>query len=307
MGLFLVNHTLVERVISISEKFFLILLIEYFLLKLDQSNGITNTMNNSHIYYDKKHIHFLEKLWGDGYLSPGGAEEVSRLLKNVNLSNKSILDIGCGSGGITTSLLTEYGAKDVIGIDVEEDVCIAAKARVRNLELEDKITIMKVDSGSLPFSDLKFDVVFSKDSIVHIANKEWLFQQIFRVLKYGGVFVCSDWLRSNDDAPSVEMLHYLKLEDLGFEMASPNRYKRALSNAGFTNIFVKNRNKWYLNQAKREVRLLSGENRQEFEKISSKKYMDLSIETWWAMIRVLETGEHCPHHIWSTKLFNKLK
>jgi phosphoethanolamine N-methyltransferase len=33
--------------------------------------------------------------------------------------------------------------------------------------------------------------------------------------------------------------------------------------------------------------------------------MDLTIETWNAMIAVLETGEHCPHHIKCKKPFNK--
>jgi hypothetical protein len=45
--------------------------------------------------------------------------------------------------------------------------------------------------------------------------------------------------------------------------------------------------------------------RQEFEDISSKQYMDLTIKTWNAMITVLETGEHCPHHIKCKKPFNK--
>ena len=41
--------------------------------------------------------------------------------------------------------------------------------------------------------------------------------------------------------------------------------------------------------------------RREFEDISFKEYMDNTIETWHAMISVLETGEHCPHHIKSQK------
>ena len=258
-------------------------------------------MKTGNQYYDEKHIEFLEKLWGDGYLSPGGAEEVKRLLKSIDLSNKTVLDIGCGSGGITTSLITDYNAQKVIGIDVEEDVCTAAKARVGMSGLRNKIDIIKVKPGKFPFKDLNFDVVFSKDSIVHIADKEFLSKEIYRVLKFGGNFVCSDWLRSNDEKPSTEMIHYLKLEDLDFDMASPNRYKSALGKAGFKDIMLKNRNQWYLEQAKREVYTLSQQNRTEFEKISSKKYMDLSIETWWAMIKVLETGEHCPHHIWCTK------
>ena len=144
---------------------------------------------------------------------------------------------------------------------------------------------------------MSFDIVFSKDSIVHVEKKEELSKEIFRVLKKGGYFLGSDWLSSHDGLPSPEILHYLKLEDLGFDMASPKRYKRALSQAGFQNISLLNRNRWYTKQAKQEVLKLSKRMRQEFEDISSKEYMDLTIETWHAMISVLQTGEHCPHNI----------
>ena len=258
-------------------------------------------MKTSNQYYDEKHIEFLEKLWGDGYLSPGGCQEVNRLLSRIDLSNKIVLDIGCGSGGITTSLVTDYNAEQVIGIDVEDDVCAASIARVEKLGLKNKIKILKVEPGSLPFDDLSFDIVFSKDAIVHIADKEFISKEIFRVLSFEGNFVCSDWLRSHDEKPSVEMLHYLKLEDLGFDMASPLRYQAALQNAGFKDIIFNNRNKWYLEQARKEMLILSDKKRTEFEAISSKKYMDLTIKTWQAMIKVLETGEHCPHHIYCRK------
>ena len=80
-------------------------------------------------------------------------------------------------------------------------------------------------------------------------------------------------------------------------MASPKRYRVALQRAGYENIVLLNRNEWYLDQARKELNTLSQLRRKEFELISSKEYMDLSIETWNAMITVLETGEHCPHHI----------
>ena len=80
-------------------------------------------------------------------------------------------------------------------------------------------------------------------------------------------------------------------------MASPNRYTHALTEAGFQDVFLSNRNRWYTEKARQEVVKLSKLMRQEFEDISSKKFMDLTVETWNAMITVLETGEHCPHHI----------
>ena len=261
-------------------------------------------MSNTQNFYDKDHIYFLEKLWGDGYMSPGGATEVQKIFGEVNTRNARVLDIGCGSGGITISIINEFNAKKVIGIDVEDDVCSAAKTRVKQAGLEKQIEIRKVDPGPLPFRDLTFDIVFSKDSLVHISDKEKLLKEIFRVLKPGGSFIASDWLRSHDGPPSREMLRYLELEDLGFDMASPQRYKKALREAGFTNIALENRNSWYTQQAHKELLTLSEYRRDEFEKISSAEYMSLSIETWKAMIKVLESGEHCPHHLKAFKLAN---
>jgi ubiquinone/menaquinone biosynthesis C-methylase UbiE len=258
-------------------------------------------MSQDQNYYDKDHIDFLEKLWGDGYLSPGGVDEVKRIFGKTETLNKTILDIGCGSGGIAVSMVKDYGVKKVIGIDVESAVCDAAIARVKKMGLEEKVEIKKVNTGPLIFIDSSFDIVFSKDSIVHIEEKESLIKEIFRILKPGGFFLASDWLSSHDGEPSPEMAYYLELEDLGFDMASPDRYERALKQAGFKNIILENRNKWYTVQARQEVDTLSKSRREEFEEISSAKYMDLSIETWNAMISVLQTGEHCPHHIKAMK------
>ena len=93
-------------------------------------------MIDSSAYYGKSHIEFLEKLWGDGYLSPGGPDEVKRILGDVELSKAIVLDIGCGSGGITVSLVSDYDAQKVIGIDVETDVCEVASKRVKKLGLQ---------------------------------------------------------------------------------------------------------------------------------------------------------------------------
>ena len=58
----------------------------------------------------------------------------------------------------------------------------------------------------MPLDDRNFDVVFSKDSIVHIPDKVALAQDVFRVLKPNGWFVASDWLIGHDDEPSPEMV-----------------------------------------------------------------------------------------------------
>ena len=258
-------------------------------------------MGKEEIHYDSTHITFLEKIWGDGYMSPGGKEEISRLLTGLDLAEQTILDIGCGAGGITVSLVKDHGAKQVVGVDVEEDVVNAATKRVLKNGLNNNIDILLIDKSNLPFEDNYFDIVFSKDSFVHIPDKEKIFTQVFKLLKPGGFFVFSDWLISHDQKPSKEMEYYLKLEDLGFGMGSPLLYLSALKKSGFVSIKKNNRNKWYKEEARKELQILSGPARKSYEETTSHSFIENQIKTWKAMITVLDTGEHCPHHFCAQK------
>lgn len=248
-------------------------------------------------HYDERTITFLEALWGDGYLSPGGPEEVARVLDGVDLTGARVLDIGCGSGGITVGLVRDHGAASVIGIDVEGPLCGHARRRVAAAGLDDRIEIWQVVPGPLPLDDAAVDVVFSKDAIVHIADKDMLAREVFRVVRPDGWFVASDWLIAHDDAPSPQMAAYLAAEDLGFGMASPDRYRRALEGAGFVDVVLRNRNAWYRELAHRELRQLEQLDRARFEATVGADEVDRQIRTWRSMLPVLETGEHCPHHV----------
>lgn len=251
---------------------------------------------NDSTHYDPTFIAFLEEMWGTGYLSPGGPEEVSRLLEGIPLAGKTVLDIGCGSGGITLSLARDYDAARVIGIDVEEPVCAAARQRVAAAGLADRVEIRQVAPGPIPLPDGSLDIVFSKDSIVHIPDKESLARDAFRLLAPGGWFVASDWLIAHDHEPSPEMADYIRREDLGFGMASPNRYHRALTAAGFANITLTNRNRWYFGVAQQELARMAGVDRPRFEAVMGETAVNEQIALWQAMLIVLESGEHCPHH-----------
>lgn len=247
--------------------------------------------------YDEVVIEFLQTLWGDGYLSPGGPDEVDRTLAGLDLTGIRVLDIGCGIGGITVDLVRRHGAASAVGIDVERPVCDHARRRVADAGLADRIEIVLVEPGPLPFTDGSFDVVFSKDSIVHIADKEWLAGEVFRVLRPGGWFVASDWLIAHDGEPSPEMAAYIAAEALDFGMASPDRYRRALAGAGFVDVDLRNRNDWYRDVARTELERLTGHQRQRFVEAVGADELDHQVATWAAMVPVLESGEHCPHHI----------
>lgn len=247
--------------------------------------------------YHNKLIGMLERLWGDGWLSPGGPEEVERLLEGVDLLGKSVLDIGCGAGGVDILLVKAHGAVYVTGIDVEDTVLEHARRRAHAAGLEESMGFVKVAPGLLPFPPATFDVVFSKDAIIHIADKHRLMAEVFRVLKPGGQFIASDWLIGHDHEPSPQMKTYIESEGLDFGMASPKRYREAMEASGFVDISLISRNAWYRQRAREELDLLKGDLRSEASHSLGGDFVDHNIQIWENMLPVLDTGEHCPTHM----------
>jgi phosphoethanolamine N-methyltransferase len=251
--------------------------------------------------YTDEFVSFLETIWGEGYLSPGGPDEVGRILDGLDLTGLAVLDIGCGTGGIALSLAADYGAAKVTGVDVEEPVLDTANRRAAAKGLADRVEFVKVAPGPLPFGDGEFDLVFSKDAMIHIPDKEALFADVFRLLKPGGWFAASDWLSSHDGEPTPVMKRYMEAEGLSFRMGSPERYRAALAAAGFADIGLVNRNVWYCAVAARELADLEGALYDKAVAAAGKEETDRNIEIWRAMLPALEIGELCPHHLRGAK------
>lgn len=254
--------------------------------------------------YDETAIRFLEALWGDGFLSPGGPDEVRRVVDGIDFAGSHVLDVGCGSGGITLFLATEYPLARITGFDVEEPVIEAARKRANDRKLDGKAVFTRGNPGPLPFADASFDIVFSKDALVHVADKEAIFAEIYRVLKPGGIFAASDWLTAHDGEPSAEMKAYLEAEGLSFGMASADRYEAAMRLAGFVDVVTVNRNPWYRDVARGELELLKGPLFEQVAEAVGAAYVDKNIRTWTAMQTVLDSGEHCPTHLRARKPAN---
>ncbi|MBO9628458.1 MAG: methyltransferase domain-containing protein [Shinella sp.] len=247
--------------------------------------------------YDEAAIRFLGVMWGEGYLSPGGPAEVDRVLAGIDLAGKSILDFGCGAGGITLHIAKTYRPAEIVGYDVERPVIERARAAAAGQGLSSVARFIASPPGRLPFDDGAFDVVFSKDAMIHVPDKEALFAELFRVLKPGGMLAASDWLIGHDGEPSPDMKDYIAAEGLSFGMASSCRYLRAMAQAGFTDGIAESRNAWYREVARGELERLKGPLYAEAVAAVGEAYVAKNIRTWTAMQKVLDSGEHCPTHL----------
>lgn len=122
--------------------------------------------------YDRK-LDFLNSFEGD---------ILKRMFKNFR--GKSVLDVGCGTGRLIRSL-KDAGAI-VTGADISDQMVKIAEKKFPDIE------VVSADIGNLPFEDNSFDVVVAAFVIVHLKSLKKAFDEVYRVLKNGGIFILTN-------------------------------------------------------------------------------------------------------------------
>ena len=251
--------------------------------------------------YDAAMQTLLQLLWGEGFLSPGGAAEVAYLLEGSDIAGCSVLDIGCGLGAVDELLITRHGARAVLGVDVDPGLLATMARRIERAGLQEQVTCLCVKPGRLPLANGSFDAVISKDAIVQIPDKAAVFADAYRLLRPGGSLLVSDWLRGGGGAYSAEMLEYFRLEGLAYNMANVAETTATLARVGFVEIEARDRSAWYRDLARRELAALEGELRPLVaERIGADK-AEHFVKNWRQLVLVLERGELRPTHLKARK------
>jgi trans-aconitate methyltransferase len=105
-----------------------------------------------------------------------------KLVEELNLCGKeSILDLGCGDGGLTAQLAALVPRGHVLGIDTSLGMITAArKHQAENL------AFVLLDITALDF-DGEFDVVFSNATLHWVKDHDAVLQKVYRSLKPDGL------------------------------------------------------------------------------------------------------------------------
>ena len=116
----------------------------------------------------------------------GGRNATVRLtqLAQINGSDR-VLDVGCGIGGPSRFLASKFGCK-VTGLDFTAEFVALAAMLAQRTRLADKVTYRQGDALDLPFADASFDIVWSQNAAMNIADRDRLYGEMRRVLVPGG-------------------------------------------------------------------------------------------------------------------------
>jgi ubiquinone/menaquinone biosynthesis C-methylase UbiE len=116
----------------------------------------------------------------------GGRNATVRLAQLAQLNgSERVLDVGCGIGGPSRYLASRFGCV-VTGLDLTAEFVALAGMLAQRTRLSDKVTYRQGDALDMPFADASFDLVWSQNAAMNIADRDRLYAEMRRVLTPSG-------------------------------------------------------------------------------------------------------------------------
>jgi ubiquinone/menaquinone biosynthesis C-methylase UbiE len=146
--------------------------------------------------------------------------------KIKNISFKTVLDIGCGTGEIL-SLITKHNSVRAFGMDISLEMLTVAEDK-----LGGRANLIIADAGNLPYDECFFDLVICNDSFHHYPNPIGVLSEIKRVLKNKGTLILSDICLPPLKRKLLNMFIFLS-PDGDFKIYSEKDITKLINEAGF--------------------------------------------------------------------------
>jgi len=185
--------------------------------------------------YTRQGILRYEAIFGRTYVSVGGETTTSEFTSQLGLRpGMKVLDIGCGTGGSAFYMARTFQA-DVHGVDLSSNMVGIAQDYRSEMEAEVKhrVQFYVEDAVTMAYPENFYDVVYSRDTILHIEGKEELFKKFHKTLKPGGKLMISDYCRG-DQAHSERFRDYVAQR--GYKLHTVKEYGAILQRVGFNNV-----------------------------------------------------------------------
>ena len=154
------------------------------------------------------------------------------------------LDVGCGTGALSETILRSAGPAEVMGCDASDGFIAYAREQV----VDERASFEVADAQALPFEDGRFDAVVSGLVLNFIPSPERALAEMARVLRPGGVVGVYVWdyagemqlMRQFWDAavaldPGARDLD----EGLRFPICRPDPLERLFRGAGLVDVAVR--------------------------------------------------------------------
>ncbi len=135
-----------------------------------------------------------------------GWNNVDSFIK-AGITKGNVLEIGPGPGYVGLEWLKRCPESTVTGCEISPEMIKMARKSSAEYGLAEKTNYIESNCTSMPFPDASFDAVISNGSLHEWENPVRAFNEIYRVLKPGGLFCITDMRR--DVSPLIKWMIYL--------------------------------------------------------------------------------------------------
>jgi len=223
--------------------------------------------------YKRNGILRYERVFGHTFVSTGGLTTTKDIVDPIGLKpGMKVLDIGCGTGGSAFYMARNFGC-EVLGVDLSDNMLAVAYEHKATMpeNVKNLVSFRYLDATMASFPENYFDVVYSRDAIMHIADKEQLYTKVFDWLKPGGQVVVSEYAHGrNYPNFTTEYVDYIK--DRGYQLVTVQEYGNVLRRCGFKRVEDIDKTDYFISILKLEM--------EKFKKIKDKFIKDFSLQDY---------------------------
>ncbi|WP_207458064.1 methyltransferase domain-containing protein [Azospirillum sp. SYSU D00513] len=172
-------------------------------------------------------IEVAEKLWGEGFNTPGGSDHIPYLVRPLGLNPAmSVLDLSAGLGGTSRTMAGKYGCW-VTGL--EASPLLAKEGMIRSFKhgLEKKAPVETYDPENFSYSK-RVDAIVYKEGMFSVRDKDQMFDAMEMVLKPRGHVLMTDYIVEPQLAGAKAIQHWCDKEPM-----APNLWSREQMSNGF--------------------------------------------------------------------------
>ena len=134
-----------------------------------------------------------------------------------NYKPQRILDLGCGTGNLTSAILHHFPEAEIHALDISADILTECKIRFKE---NINIIYHQQDFSSLDFPENHFDFIVSSIAIHHVQDpeKRKLYDKILTILKPNGIFEFADQTRGITE--EIYQTHIVRWKTEAFKLGS---------------------------------------------------------------------------------------
>lgn len=161
----------------------------------------------------------------------GGKGATERLARLAGFEpDTRVLDVGGGLGGPARTLAVQFGCRVTL-VDLTDSYVRAGAALTARLGLTDRVTHRVGDALGLDVGGETFDVVWTQNSGMNVADKERLYAGFARVLRPGGRLVLQEPM-AGPVQPVVYPVMWARDASASF-LRTPDAMRAVIEDAGF--------------------------------------------------------------------------